>query len=307
MENNETKNELFSKTWFPGHMQKTKRIIRDNVKLVDVVIELLDARVPLSSRNPLISELVGAKPVIVALNKSDLADPAVTKSWQEYFKGNGISAITIDAMSGKGLKQLTAIATKLSKSKTEKFVSKGGNVRSARAMVVGIPNVGKSSLINKLSGASKAKVENRPGVTRDKQWIRIANGLELLDVPGILWPKLDDPLVGLKLAFIGSISDEAVDIAAVAHELFKFIVKYYPDNIAARYKLTAEQLKYDNNDLLELIGQKRGCIQKGGIIDVEKVYRVLATDFRSGKLGKISFDRTEEVIVSNKDSDTEEQ
>ena len=211
------KNELPTLNWFPGHMVKARRIITENLKLVDVVIELLDARIPYSSANPMLQELTAGKPRLVALNKSDLADAAVTKRWLEHFRAAGIPAVAIDSMSGKGMKQLVRQTEDLARAKTEKFVSHGAKARAARVMILGIPNVGKSSLINRLAGAVKAKAADKPGVTRAKQWIKIGSSLDLLDTPGILWPKFEDMTVGLKLAFTGAISDESYDMEKAQH------------------------------------------------------------------------------------------
>ena len=202
------KQDIPNLQWFPGHMKKAQRLIEENLKLVDVVIELLDARIPLSSANPMLAEIIKDKPRMIALNKSDLADSASTKKWLDYFKAQGVPAVTIDSMKGKGMKQLVKVAEDLARPKTEKFVSKGAKPRAARCMILGIPNVGKSSLINRLAGAVKAKAADKPGVTRAKQWIKIGTNLDLLDTPGILWPKFEDQTVGLKLAFTGAINDD---------------------------------------------------------------------------------------------------
>ena len=283
--------------WFPGHMAKTKRLIQGHLKLVDVVVELLDARVPLSSANPLIRELVGEKPRLVALNKSDLADEAQTKRWVAYFRSEGLSALPIDSLSGAGLKGLVQKAEALAREKTHKLVAKGAKPRAARAMVLGIPNVGKSSLINRLAGAAKAKVENRPGVTRDKQWIRIGKNLELLDMPGILWPKFEDPTAGLRLAFIGSVSDEVYDIEAVVKRLLEWFSERHPGRLMERYRLTAEETHDGVEALLEHIGKRRGCLLKGGALDAEKAQRLLLADLRGGRLGRVTFDDAPEAAT----------
>ncbi|MBQ9365546.1 MAG: ribosome biogenesis GTPase YlqF [Schwartzia sp.] len=288
---NKTENNVPSVQWFPGHMQKTRRLISENLKLVDVVIELLDARAPRSSGNPMLREIIGDKPKLIALNKSDLADPAITKMWQSHFKNEDILAVTIDSISGRGLKRLIENTEGLAKGRTDKLVAKGGKARAARAMVVGIPNVGKSSLINRLAGASKAKVENRPGVTRDKQWIKVGGGLDLLDVPGILWPKFDDPVVGLNLSFIGSIKDDVLDTEEIAQRLLEFLKNEYPVSLMERYKLTENETAGEAGLLIEKIGRKRGALRKGGVVDMEKAWHILITDFRNGNLGKISFEK----------------
>lgn len=291
--------------WFPGHMAKTKRLIQGNLKLVDVVIELLDARVPLSSANPLIREIVGGKPRLVALNKSDLADEGQTKRWLAYFRAQGLSALPIDSLSGTGLKALVQKAENLARAKTHKLVAKGAKPRAARAMVLGIPNVGKSSLINRLAGAAKAKVENRPGVTRDKQWIRIGKNLELLDMPGILWPKFEDPEAGLKLAFVGSVSDEVYDVEAAVKRLLEWLSEHHSERLAERYKLTEEEAQADAETLLAHIGKHRGCLLKGGLLDTEKVQRLLLSDLRDGRLGRLTFDEPPETSKDENEVEAE--
>lgn len=291
--------------WFPGHMAKTRRLIQGNLKLVDVVIELLDARVPLSSANPLIREIVGGKLRLVALNKSDLADEAQTKKWLAYFRAQGLSALPIDSLSGAGLKALVQKAETLARAKTHKLVAKGAKPRAARAMVLGIPNVGKSSLINRLAGAAKAKVENRPGVTRDKQWIRIGKNMELLDMPGILWPKFEDPVVGMRLAFVGSVSDEVYDVEATVKRLLEWLSEHCPERLMERYKLTKEEAQADAETLLEQIGKHRGCLLKGGLLDAEKAQRLLLSDLRGGRLGRLTFDEPTELPKDEKEVETE--
>lgn len=284
--------------WFPGHMTKARKIITENLKLVDVVIELLDARIPYSSANPMLKEIIAQKPRIIALNKADLADPTVTRKWQAAFKEQGIQAVAVDAMTGKGTKQLVAMTEELARYKTDKLLAKGAiKARAARVMIIGIPNVGKSSLINRLAGAARAKTADKPGVTRAKQWIRIGKNLELLDTPGILWPKFEDMTVGLKLSFTGAINDEAVDREQVVGVFLETMLNMYPDRLKERYKLDGE-LPTQPFELLELIGKKRGCLVKGGIVDTEKAQRIVFTDFRSGKLGLVSFDLPENPSVS---------
>lgn len=295
MEQKEAGGAIPTVQWFPGHMAKTKRLIQGNLKSVDVVIELLDARVPTSSANPLIREIVGEKPRLVALNKADLADEAQTKKWIACFRAQGLSAVPIDSLAGTGLKALVQKAEALAKPKTHKLVAKGAKPRAARAMVLGIPNVGKSSLINRLAGAAKAKVENRPGVTRDKQWIRIGKNLELLDMPGILWPKFEDPTVGMRLAFVGSVSDEVYDVEGTVKRLLAWLSERYPGRLAERYRLTKEEAQSDAEALMAHIGKRRGCLLKGGILDAEKVQRLLLSDFRGGKLGRVTLDDAPEA------------
>ena len=276
--------------WFPGHMTKARKIITENLKLVDAVIELLDARIPYSSANPMLQEIISGKPRVVALNKADLADPVITRKWVDYFIQQGIKAVSIDSMTGKGTKQLVQAVEDMAREKTEKLLSKGViKPRAARVMILGIPNVGKSSLINRLAGAVKAKAADKPGVTRAKQWIRIGKNLELLDTPGILWPKFEDMTVGLKLAFTGAINDEAIDRDQVVAVFLETMAKLYPERLRERYKLI-DELPEQPMELLELVGRKRGCLVKGGAVDLDKAQRIVFTDFRSGKLGVVSLD-----------------
>lgn len=282
------KNDLPSLNWFPGHMAKARRLITENLKLVDVVVELLDARIPLSSANPLLKEIIGAKPRLIALNKADLADAQMTAKWVDFFRREGLKAVAIDSINGKGTKQLTKLAAELAKPKTDKLAAKGAKPRAARLMIVGIPNVGKSSLINRLVGSVKAKAENRPGVTRAKQWIKIAQGLEMLDMPGILWPKFEDKEVGIHLAFTGAISDEVYDLGEVSLLLLEKLREIHPEGLKARFSLA--ELSSDNLTLFEAIAKKRGCLLKGGAIDYEKAQRLIMAEFRSGKLGTVTLD-----------------
>ena len=280
--------------WFPGHMQKTRRLIKEHLKVVDVVIELLDARIPVSSANPLLREVLGEKPRVVALNKVDLADEAVTRRWMQYFQREEISVVAINTMSGRGIRALVRRTEELAKARREKFVRKNGRPRAARVMIVGIPNVGKSSLINRLAGQAKAKVENRPGVTRDRQWIRIGSDLELLDTPGILWPKFEDPAVGMNLAFVGSVSEDAYDGEALALAYLSWMCRHYPGHLQTRYQLTGNTIKENPTAVLKAIGKKRGCLLKGGLIDYDKVRRLLLTELRAGKIGAVSFEEPPE-------------
>ena len=276
--------------WFPGHMTKARKIITENLKLVDAVIELLDARIPYSSANPMLQEIISGKPRVVALNKADLADPVITRKWVDYFTQQGMKAVSIDSMTGKGTKQLVQAVEDMAREKTEKLLSRGViKPRAARVMILGIPNVGKSSLINRLAGAVKAKAADKPGVTRAKQWIRIGKNLELLDTPGILWPKFEDMTVGLKLAFTGAINDEAIDREQVVAVFLETMAKLYPERLRERYKLI-DELPEQPMELLELVGRKRGCLVKGGAVDLDKAQRIVFTDFRSGKLGVVSLD-----------------
>lgn len=281
--------EMPTLQWFPGHMKKAERLIRENLKLVDVAVELLDARIPVSSQNPMLKEILGDKPRVTVLTKSDLANDVATSNWIKKFRNEGISAVAVDSAHGKGIKNLVGEIKKLAESKTHKLAKYGAKPRSARAMVIGIPNVGKSSLINKLAGMNHTKIENRPGVTRAKQWIKIADGLDLLDTPGILWPKFEDKEVALKLAWAFAINDETYDLETSVKILLETLAKKNPAGLIARYKLD-EINSADGNELLQQIGMKRGCIRQGGILDEEKAIRMILSEFRSGKLGKITLD-----------------
>lgn len=281
--------EMPTLQWFPGHMKKAERLIRENLKLVDVAVELLDARIPVSSQNPMLKEILGDKPRVTVLTKSDLANDAATSNWIKKFRSEGISAVAVDSAHGKGIKNLVGEIKKLAESKTHKLAKYGAKPRSARAMVIGIPNVGKSSLINKLAGMNHTKIENRPGVTRAKQWIKIADGLDLLDTPGILWPKFEDKEVALKLAWSFAINDETYDLETSVKILLETLAKKNPAGLIARYRLD-EINSADGNELLQQIGMKRGCIRQGGILDEEKAIRMILSEFRSGKLGKITLD-----------------
>ena len=283
-------NELPTLQWFPGHMKKAQRLIEENLKLVDIVIEVLDARIPFSSQNPMLKDILNGKLRLFALAKSDLADKQSTTNWTKKFNDDGITAIAVDAVKGTGIKNLIAAAKSLAESKTHKLTKHGAKPRSARAMIIGIPNVGKSSLINKLAGLNHTKIENRPGVTRAKQWIKIDNGLDLLDTPGILYPKFEDQMIALKLAWTYAISDEIHDLEPIVCLLLEYLIENYPSGLIERFKLT-EPLPTNGHELLEVIGKKRGCIRKGGIIDTEKAQRIVLSEFREGKLGRVTLDK----------------
>ena len=280
--------------WFPGHMQKTRRLIKEHLKVVDVVLELLDARLPASSANPLLRDVLGDKPRVIVLNKVDLADEVITRRWTQYFQREKIPVAAINTMSGQGIRTLVHRVEEMARARRERFVHRNGRPRAARAMIVGIPNVGKSSLINRLAGQAKAKVENRPGVTRDRQWIRIGTNLELLDTPGILWPKFEDPAVGMNLAFVGSVSEDAYDGEALALAYLSWMCRHYPGHLQTRYQLTGNTIKENPTAVLKAIGKKRGCLLKGGLIDYDKVRRVLLTELRAGKIGAVSFEEPPE-------------
>ena len=304
MIDNEAKKDLPGIQWFPGHMKKAQRLIEENLKLVDVVIELLDARIPASSANPMLADIIKDKPRMIALNKSDLADAATTKKWLDYFKTRGIAAVAIDSVKGKGMKQLVKAAEDLARPKTDKFVSKGARPREARCMILGIPNVGKSSLINRLAGAAKAKTADKPGVTRAKQWIKIGSNLDLLDTPGILWPKFEDQTVGLKLAFTGAINDDIYDRQQVTVLLLDVLCRDYPERVIERFKFKTE-LPGSGLELLEAIGRKRGCLVKGGMIDLEKAQNIVLNEFRAGKLGNVSLDEVPGTVEAEKKQEDE--
>lgn len=265
-------------------MKKTRELIAANLKLVDMVIEVIDSRIPVSSRNPIIDDLVQDKPRIIALNKSDLADSAETKKWLGKLSGAAFRAISLDSMHGKGIKELLSLL--------EKFESElnAGRIRkkNLRLMIVGIPNVGKSSLINRLTGKKSAKTGDKPGVTKGKQWLTLTNGMQLLDTPGILWPKFEDPEVGLKLAFCGSVKDEILDLETLAFRLIKLLEKEYPNEFMKRYKL--EELKEETIDNMDAVAAKRGFILSGGRIDYARCARTVLDEFRAGTIGHITLE-----------------
>lgn len=279
--------------WFPGHMAKTRRMISENLKNVDIVIEILDARIPLSSRNPEITRLTEGKPSLIILNKASLADPAQNRAWVEHYSSESSECILVDCLTGEGLNKILPTIKLLLKEKLERYENKGMMGRRLFAMVLGIPNVGKSTLINKLSGSKKAKVENRPGVTRDKQWVSTGIGVDLLDMPGILWPKFEDKTVGENLALTGAIKDDIMDIESLAMVYCNRMKRLYPDMLAARYKLGDPEALADMEDyeLLCLIGKKRGFLISGGEINTERTADMLIDELRAAKLGRITLDR----------------
>ncbi|WP_294750379.1 ribosome biogenesis GTPase YlqF [uncultured Ruminococcus sp.] len=276
--------------WFPGHMAKTRRLIASNLSLVDAVVEIVDARLPLSSQNPEMDKMTKGKPRIVILNKSDLADERTTQLWIDHFRANGKEAVAIDCKSGRGLKNIIPTIRKtILKELMEKRQKNGMSTSSVRLMIVGIPNVGKSSLINKMAGSKRAKVEDRPGVTRTKQWVKLDNNTELLDMPGVLWPKFEDQSIAVRLAFTGAISDDILDIETLAMKLLVYLAENYSDSLKERYKieLTGEE---DGFELLEAIGKKRGMMIAGGEVNTERAAIMILDEFRSGKLGKITLE-----------------
>ena len=283
--------------WYPGHMTKARRAMEQDIKLVDLVIELLDARTPLASRNPDIDKLGANKLRLILLNKSDVADPAVNRRWKSWFESKGYTVVLLDSRSGAGKKQVQAAVSQVCQTKIERDRRRGILNRPVRAMVVGIPNVGKSTFINTFAGKAVAKTGNKPGVTRGNQWIRLNKEVELLDTPGILWPKFEDPEVGVHLAMIGSVNDEILDIRELACELLKLLRTLYPEKLQERYSFSEEELAQETKtgfELLEKIAKIRGCLLKGQELDTEKAARLVMDDFRSGRLGQISIERPEE-------------
>lgn len=275
--------------WFPGHMAKTRRIIKESLNLVDGVVELVDSRIPYSSSNPELNNLIKGKPRIVLLNKCDMADSNATKMWIDYYKSRNMYALAVDCRTGKGLNHFIPTVQKALSKKIEKNASKGMNGKALRLMVVGIPNTGKSSFINRMAGNAKAKVADKAGVTRQQQWFVVGKGIELLDTPGVLWPKFDDPEVGDKLAFTGAVKDEVTDIETLSCRLLDVLAKTRPQSILDRYKL--EDIGgLQGWEILEMIGKKRGFLIKGGEIDYERTAVMLCDEFRGGRLGKITLE-----------------
>ncbi|GAB6157667.1 ribosome biogenesis GTPase YlqF [Desulfotomaculum varum] len=274
--------------WFPGHMARARRQVQDALKLVDVAIELLDARIPVSSGNPMINQILGQKPRLVVLNKSDLADPALTKLWLKVLERPGVKVVALDTLQGEGLKEVPRAAAALVAEQMAKLAARGRRPRAIRCLVLGIPNVGKSSFINRLVGRKAAKTGDLPGVTKGQQWIRIQGSLELLDTPGILWPKFEDPEVGYKLAVTGAIKEQVFDIYEVAVQLLGWLASHYPDRLKERYKLS--ELDQNIPDLLAAIGARRGLLVAGGAVDVHKASQLLLKEFREGLLGKYTLD-----------------
>jgi len=299
--NNEKSCASTSINWYPGHMAKTKRQIVQDLKLIDIVVELLDARIPISSRNPDIEKITKNKKKIIVLNKCDLADDIKSKLWIEYFTKKQIPAVLVDSNTGKGIDNCLKTIEKLMQDDIEKIAEKGRTGRKIRAIVFGIPNVGKSSFINRIAKKSTANVGNKPGVTKEKQWIRINDKIELLDTPGVLWPKFESQEVALHLCFTGSIKEEILDKVEIAYQLTKFLLKNYRKRLCERYKIdeayikqTLEKDQPENNNIYEImleIGRKRGCIISGGRVDEEKTSRLIIDEFKNGKLGKITIEK----------------
>ena len=286
--------------WFPGHMAKTRRIMASNLKLVDAVVEITDARIPYSSRNPEMKRIVGAKPRLVILNKADSADPDVTAMWLDYYAKKGITAMATDCRSGKNVNKFYPKLKELLSDDIEKWNSRGMTGRPIRIMIVGIPNVGKSSFINRLAGSRLAKVEDRPGVTRGKQWVKLEDGFELLDMPGVLWPKFDDKLVGERLAFTGAVKDDIMDMEYLACRLLEYLNDNYRELLVQRYNISTDDIPPADDEtagcvvgyeILERIGRKRGFLVSGGEINTERAAITVMDEFRSGKIGRLSLEK----------------
>ncbi len=274
--------------WFPGHMAKTKRLIIEHLKAVDVAAELLDARIPLASANPMVEELLSGKPRIVILNKADLADPEMTKAWESYYKRKGVAAVSMSCGNGKDKKKFLRLIKEAAGPMLEKWKRRGLKTRSARIMILGIPNVGKSTLINFISGTAAARTANTPGHTRGKQWVRLSQGLDLLDTPGVLWPKFEDQVAALRLAATGAIAGDVFDADTVVPELMRVLARTAPDALHEKYGI--EDAAADPQILLAQAGKRRGCILPGGAIDYARAQTMILNDFRSGKLGRITLD-----------------
>ena len=281
--------EDFKIQWFPGHMTKAKRMMESQIKLVDVVVEMLDARIPRSSTNPMLINVLGNKPKVIALNKTDMADNAKTDLWMQKLKNSGLPVCKIDCATGKGVKQLISMIQVAAKPVLDKWLKKGVRNRSVRVMIVGIPNVGKSTLINRLVGKNKVVAADKPGVTRGQQWITIAKGLELLDTPGVLWPKFEDPEVGFCLAATGAIKEDVFDREQATELLIDRLMQRYPEELKTKYAV-----EFENSDdvraVITKIATSRGCIKAGGVLDLDRVIQTVLRDFRSGRLGRFTLD-----------------
>lgn len=276
--------------WFPGHMAKARRQVTEKLKLIDVVIELVDARIPFSSRNPMIDEIVKDKPRLILLNKSDMADREVTEKWKAYFNSKGFSVLAVNSLTGKGMNEIIGKSRELVSEKFQKMIDKGIKPRAVRALILGIPNVGKSTLINRLANKNIAKTGDRPGITTAQQWIKVGKEFELLDTPGILWPKFEDEKVGLRLATTGAIKDTLLNFQDIAVFVLRYLSEHYPDRLMERYNLDQHSLDEDIVGLFDAIGKKRGCLMGGGYIDYDKTAELILRDVRSGKLGPLSFE-----------------
>lgn len=282
--------------WFPGHMAKARREVTEKLKLVDIVFELVDARIPYASRNPMIDEIIQHKPRVILLNKADLADKGTTAGWIRHFQKNGSKALSINSQTGSGTKEIITAAKELLKEKFDRMKARGIKPRAIRAMIIGIPNVGKSTLINRLAKRNIAKTGNTPGVTKAQQWIKVGNEMELLDTPGILWPKFEDQEVGLKLALTGAIKDTILNLQEVAVYALRFLADHYPGRLEARYNLV--EIPEDIVVLFDQIGKERGCLMGGGEIDYDKVAELVIREIRMDRLGPLSFDKPGESDLS---------
>ena len=282
-------------SWFPGHMTKTKRMIASELPHMDAVCEILDARIPLSSRNPDVDDLTAGKPRLIVLNRADQADPAQTRRWSQYFRAKGWAVLEANAKGGVGTEKFAAAVRELLRDKLEAYAAKGQVGRVVRVMVLGIPNVGKSTFINKVAKRKTARAEDRPGVTHSKQWVPVDATLELLDTPGILWPKFDDPEVGKRLAFTGAVKDDVLDIEELACYLMDYLAAHYADVLTERYKITVEDGD-SGYDLLEKAGRKRGFLMRGAQVDTERMARILLDEFRGGKLGRFTLETVEDAL-----------
>lgn len=290
--------------WFPGHMAKARRQVTEKLKLVDIIFELVDARLPLSSRNPMIDEIIQHKPRLVLLNKADMADKAITREWVAYFKERDIQALAINSQTGTGMNEIVSLAKDILKEKFERMKAKGiKRPRAIRAMIVGIPNVGKSTLINRLAKKNIAKTGNTPGVTKAQQWIKVGKELELLDTPGILWPKFEDQEVGLKLALTGAIKDTILNLQDVAVYGLRFLENHYPERLKERFGL--EEFPQDIVEFFAVIGQKRGCLMGNGEIDYDKTAELIVREIRSQKMGPLSFERPSQMTGIEQDKGDE--
>ena len=300
----EDKNQKLPSTriqWYPGHMAKTKREISEDLKLIDVVVELLDSRIPISSQNPDIAELTKDKKKIIVLNKTDLADMAQNEAWKNYFNQNGQVCILTDSNLGKGINDVTKAIEEIMKDDLAKFAEKGRTGRKIKAMILGIPNVGKSSFINRIVKTNRLEVGNKPGVTKKKQWISINDKINLLDTPGVLWPKFEDEKTALNLAFTGTIKDDVLEQTEIAYQLLKFLLENYRQNVADRYKISLEYIErtlsqdqpenFNIYEIMQEIGKKRGAIISGGNVDDEKTAKIILDDLRSGRLGRITIEK----------------
>ena len=287
--------------WYPGHMAKTKREITEDLKLIDVVVELLDSRIPMSSQNPDIAELTKGKKKIIVLNKTDLADMAQNEAWKKYFNQNGQVCILTDSNLGKGINDVTKAIEEIMKDDLAKFAEKGRTGRKIKAMILGIPNVGKSSFINRIVKTNRLEVGNKPGVTKKKQWISINDKINLLDTPGVLWPRFEDEKIALNLAFTGTIKDDVLEQTEIAYQLLKFLLENYRQNVADRYKISLEYIErtlsqdqpenFNIYEIMQEIGKKRGAIISGGNVDDEKTAKIILDDLRSGRLGRITIEK----------------